>query len=366
MKSVNLFLLACMICASCAQQGNFRGKMSEFTESDATKEVTPRVVKIDSLHSRTFVVVDSLAIFYETLTRSHSFQVFNINNGKEVGRYCPIGHGNGEYMALSPISAIENHGGLKTLLYAPNESKRMVWDITESIKQNTTVMSDIRDFSAKEGSSSSSISFMCGIGKDSVIVKLPATPIPNSEGIIPARYQIRKLSTNEVLSEIQLFENLENLDKIEGGVIMPGSFYSSFFSLKPDKSKFVETMMYLPQINIVDISTGKAHGYKLQNYPENTLEEKNFGKIMGYYVAAQSTDSNIFALFCGTTLPNASDGFDILHVYDWDGNMINKVKLKNPVHSIWLDSKNSLLYGLNANENDLYCYKVSDLVAEKE
>ena len=47
-------------------------------------------------------------------------------------------------------------------------------------------------------------------------------------------------------------------------------------------------------------------------------------------------------------------------------NMINKVKLKNPVHSIWLDSKNSLLYGLNANENDLYCYKVSDLVAEKK
>ena len=66
MKSVNLFFLVCVICASCAQQGNFRGKMSEFTESDVTKEVTPRVVKIDSLHSRTFVVVDSLAIFYET------------------------------------------------------------------------------------------------------------------------------------------------------------------------------------------------------------------------------------------------------------------------------------------------------------
>lgn len=286
-KTIKHFVsLTCLIFVSCMDSGNFHGKMNETEESDIVIEATPSIIGIDSIHSRTFIVIDSLAIFYQTLDRSHSFHVFNVNNGKEIGKYCPVGHGNGEYVALSPISNMAKDGTvLSTLLFAPNESKMVVWNITESIKRGATVFDKtIRYIWQKD--SPAGISCVYAIGKDTILVKCPSVHIANTDEILPCIYQTRMLSSNKLLNEIQLFDAP---DKAESA-IMPEFLYSSSNSLKPDKNKFVEAMMYEPQINIVDLRTGKSYGYKLRTAHANACVEKAMENVRSFYLRVQSTD----------------------------------------------------------------------------
>lgn len=361
-KTIKYFVsLTCLIFVSCMNSGKFHGKMNETEESDIVIEATPSIIGIDSIHSRTFIVIDSLAIFYQTLDRSHSFHVFNVNNGKEIGKYCPVGHGNGEYVALSPISNMAKDGTvMSTLLFAPNESKMVVWNITESIKRGATVFDKtIRYIWQKD--SPAGISCVYAIGKDTILVKSPSVHIANTDEILPCVYQTRMLSSNKLLNEIQLFDAP---DKAESA-IMPEFLYSSSNSLKPDKNKFVEAMMYEPQINIVDLLTGKSYGYKLRAAHANACVEKAMENVRSFYLRVQSTNDYIIALYNGQEIQNTGAGYDILHVYNWNGKMLNKVKLKHPVHEICVDEAASYLYALNENEKNLYRYKLSELVSER-
>lgn len=358
-KSIRYALsLVCAVCVGCMDSGRFHGRMNEIEESDTVIEVTPSIVGIDSIHSRTFVVKDTLAIFYQTLDRSHSFHVFNVNNGREIGKFCPVGHGNGEFVALSPISNLTKQGKcLSTLLFAPNESKMVVWNITESIKRGTTVFDKTMKYSWQKDSPAG-MSWVYAIGKDSIFVKRPSVHISNTDEILPYIYQVRVLSSNKLLNEIQLFDVPENVES----AIMPEFLYSSANSLKPDNSKFVEAMMYEPQINIVDIHTGKACGYRLQSVQANASVEKAMENVRSFYLRVQTTNDYIIALYNGREVQSTGVGYDMLHVYNWKGEMLNRVKLKYPVHEICIDEANLCLYALNESEQNLYRYQLSELV----
>jgi hypothetical protein len=48
---------------------------------------------------------------------------------------------------------------------------------------------------------------------------------------------------------------------------------------------------------------------------------------------------------------------DEIHVFDWEGNFVQKLKLDNKVNQIALDPVNNLLYGCTLEE-DIYQYRL--------
>lgn len=355
-----LLLITFIMLIGCNTHNDFRGDMTTIEEAESYVHVKSQIIEIDSIHNRDFAVVDSMVFFYRTLNNKFFFDVFNMNNGIEIGKFCPIGQGHAEYLAISPITNVIKEGGnLKVILFAPNESKLLIWNISKSIEQNITVYDKIIDYPWRD-KSISSYSALYPLGNDSLLTYMASVHIANSENITPSKYQVRSISSNHSLKDIQVFEVPQN---IEDYAILPERFYSSSFCIRPNKKQFVEVMTYHPQINICDIETGIIKGYRFRTENENSLYRKDNSNVHRFYMRVQSTDNYIFALYdgCGLSQQQKTDGFKILHLFNWDGKMVKKVILEHPIHELFVDEANNLLYGVNANEQNLYCYYISDM-----
>jgi len=348
-----------MLLIGCDKNSDFRGEIIKIENIEEYIHIQSNIIKIDSIHNRDFAVVDSIAFFYRTLDNLYSFDVFNIKTGSEIGKFCPIGKGHGEYLALSPIKEVTKEGNdLRAILFAPNESKLLIWNISKSIEQGTTVYDKIIEYRCKD--SSSSYTALYPIGNDSLLAYIASVHISNTDIITPSQYQIRSMFSDREIKRIQVFDSPK---AIEESAILPERFYSSSFCVKPNKKQFAEAMTYQPQINIIDIETSSIKGYSYDGEHINSLDEGNNLNVQRFYLRVQSTDNYIFALYDGSMRsknPN-TDGYKELHLYNWNGSMLKKIILENPIHEIFIDKKNNLLYGVNANEQNLYCYHISNI-----
>lgn len=352
-----LFVILLLI--GCNRHNDFRGGMTKIETVEGCVHIQPNIIQIDSIHNREFAIVDSIVLFYRTIDNQYFFDVFNIKNGSEIGKFCHRGKGSGEYIALSPITHITKEGDdWRTILFAPNESKLIIWNISKSIEQKTTVYDNIIDYKCHDYSSS--YSALYPIGDDSLLVYISSAHISNTDNITPSRYQVRSMTLNKELKEIQTFEPPTNIDR---SAILPERYYSSSFCVRPNKKQFAEVMMYHPQINIIDIETSTIKGYSFETGHVNSLYESNNSNIRRFYMRVQATNKYIFALYDGSkrSQKQNTDGYKELHMYNWNGSMQKKIILEYPIHEIFIDEKNNLLYGVNANEQNVYCYHISNI-----
>ncbi|MDR0743658.1 MAG: hypothetical protein LBF05_04815, partial [Tannerella sp.] len=50
----------------------------------------------------------------------------------------------------------------------------------------------------------------------------------------------------------------------------------------------------------------------------------------------------------------------LVHVFDWNGNLVKKLDLGHPIREIAIDAKNNALYSLDAKD-DIYRYDLNVL-----
>lgn len=118
--------------------------------------------------------------------------------------------------------------------------------------------------------------------------------------------------------------------------------------------KYAAAMMFLSQINIIDI-----------NNPENSfcLMTSDYNLTMSqvakssdrkrFYTDIDSDENLIYAL----TQAGQQNG-RALHVLDWDGKPKIEIRINEPIERIYLNSKTKTLYGITYNEN-LYVYNLN-------
>ena len=135
---------------ACTSNHNFQGHLE--IKNDKSEELLLKSSSkyIDSIYSPLLSIVDSIALFYST-NNGTAYEAVKLSTGNKIGSFCPIGHGQGEYISISPIRQIyQEKNEYKAILFAPNESKLLIWNISESLRFGRTVYEYIGDYSWKD------------------------------------------------------------------------------------------------------------------------------------------------------------------------------------------------------------------------
>ena len=358
-KNLYLLLFFSVSLFSCTSDNNFLGNLEFYTDDAAEVFLLSAETGVDSISSSFFYVIDSMAIFNND-NGDKAFDIVRLDAGKKIGSFCSLGRGHEEFLSISPIFQIyQNRNEMKGLLFAPNESKFLIWNITESIRKDSTIYDNSIFYSWRD---KSPVAF-CNqyiIGEDSVLLYFPSVSLSSEDRITNSYYQIRTLKDNTLLTEIRIFDHPINNKESK---VLPSNFFNVFSSLKPDRSKLVEVMTRLPQINILNIKTGKVSGYRMKNTQDEDVFLTDMENSLFCYCGVVSDNNYIYALWIGTPQNDIpiEKGYHIIHVFDWEGNFVCKITLEQPVHRLSLDNQKSLLYGWNVEQQKLYKYDMSSL-----
>lgn len=345
----------------CSTSNCFNGTLVKFASIGKYTSAQADIINIDSLHMPTFAVTDSLAMFYDSHGTQYSYKVFNINTGKFIGGLCPTGHGSGEFVTVSPIKQLfVEDGDVKALLYAPNELKMVVCNIHKSIKNRKTVYEKQVSY-LTNSESQRAYSRVYRINHDTLLTYIARTHIPGTHEITPSEYQVMTFSSDKLIDRLSVFQGMtEN----EQSVVVSEHFCSVSNAIKPDGAKIAEAMYYLPQINIIDIRTKKINGYLMEGEADYGIFDTDMRNVKRYYTRAVCDDNYIFALWSGEATKGRDiyNGCDELHVFDWNGKLLNKVKLGYFIQEIFLDVNNRKLYGSHIDKKEIYSYKIQDFL----
>lgn len=359
---LGLQLFLCGMFGACDKEEDyFNGEIHEFEWCNDSIVLQGENVLSEPLYSDKFSVKDSLLFSYSPQLTDYAFYVFNLNTKEFVDHFFSFGRGDGEYLGLGRIvDFFQENGDTKSLMYAPNERKIFVWNITQSLLRGDDVAEDFREtpIRSDRGLIYDRITKLHG---DQIFAYTTSVQLYVGEDICLPKYYVFSGRPYEKEKEFSIVKaNVKN----PGEGLNPESYFRGVSRVKPDKNKFVEVMHWLPRLNIVDIATGNVDCYKLQDSPAPTFFETSMKNPTYYYDGVAATDHLIFALYAGMPSESFEGDCHWVHVFDWNGNLLNRIYLRDPATSMWLDEENHLLYTYYAGNETVMRYDMSAVEAE--
>jgi hypothetical protein len=335
----------------------FNGEIKTINDTVKTIfELEPHEIILDGITYGYPTVYDTLMFFYNFYNNKlpdRYYSIFNLKTGKHIGDFCPKGQVPGEARTVSTIYQFyKENGELKTLLFAPHDFKIAIWNISASIAGNKTVW-DFVPYDWRKDRDEICAGITVRLNSKEFICQI--TPLCLDPGdtyctnSTVSHYEKRTLYSDSLIRKYMIFK--QSLKHIYSNRLL-----GSWDCVKPDGSKVVQFMVYMWQINTIDIETGEVTAYRsrekfpgfsyLANFPEP------YEQLPAYFIRAASNDKYIVALYCNG-LKGGYVGSDnlVVYVFDWDCNLLKKVKLKSKItyENLALDNDNNL-YTVGPND----------------
>ncbi len=135
--------------------------------------------------------------------------------------------------------------------------------------------------------------------------------------------------------------------------------YESFMLMKPDKKKLVLACRYADQFELLDLDNGNHKKIRgpVGFSPELDPFENNAGVTVATpgqntrygFLKGHVTEKYVYLLFSGYDVKSPHRFYgNRIFVYDWNGNPIKEISLKNDIVDFSATSDNTMLYTLNA------------------
>lgn len=363
-KRILLLIYISNICMGCQQNDShfFNGDIITIENSiKETQEITLKKIFLNGSNFGEIAVYDSLMFFFNPKLNDRFFNIFNINTGEEIGTFCNKGGGPEEVTCLSPIFQFFREGNeLKTLLFAPNERKLFIWNITCSIQQGRTIIDKIVPYNWGKENGEDNYNNLYILDYNILLAKVDPFPLNNGKSTLPS-YQKRTFDTDSLLKNYSIYkQSIEN----EESLIMPEAFFNSNDALKPDGTKIVQAMIHLPQLNIINIETGQVVGYRMEKGDSFSIFQRN-KNIKTHYIRVQADNNYIYAVYWG----KEAWGFheipcvDTIHVFDWEGKLVQKIKTDDGIDKMFLDTCRNRLYMTRPNFDDVFYLNLSEIIS---
>ncbi len=270
------------------------------------------------------------------------FQVYSLNSYKHLGFFGKKGKGPREFIAprfLGQAGSYDSVLGIWILDRAKN--KYSLINLQASLIQNKTVT--VKEYSLPEELMPASIFYInerCLIGACENR-QLVFNYDPEKSAIV---YQpIMKLADPGIPAEVERM------------------LYYNDCSLKPDKSKLVSLMSYLPRIDIYNGDATHYTTFFTGSMPKNINASAVInGDIIDYYEDIFLTDHYIFLLYVNQ-LDNEVAEIEkniLIQVLDWEGNPVHLFEIPDYILKFAVDKKNGIIYGLNYLKDGVYKYDI--------
>ena len=117
-----------------------------------------------------------------------------------------------------------------------------------------------------------------------LLAKVQSVPLGGGDATLPF-YQQRTINTNKLLKNYSIYKkSIINRDS----PTTAQTFSSSNDACKPDGTKVVQAMLYLPQLNILDVETGQVVGFRMKGAPDFSIFEDEKDVYNIYYIGGTS------------------------------------------------------------------------------
>ena len=121
-------------------------------------------------------------------------------------------------------------------------------------------------------------------------------------------------------------------------------------------------MVHLPQLNIVDVETGKITGYRLEN-GEDFSVFKGKKEIKNHFVRLAADDKFIYALYWGKLPWGAREipYINTIYIFDWKGKLVSKITTDHDVDKMYVDTVRNRIYIIGPKTDDVFYYDLDEL-----
>ncbi|PZR22448.1 MAG: hypothetical protein DI535_26135 [Citrobacter freundii] len=134
--------------------------------------------------------------------------------------------------------------------------------------------------------------------------------------------------------------------------------YESFMLMRPDKKKIVLASRYADQFELLELADGKSRKIRgpVGFSPELEPFENNAGVTVATpgqhtrygFLKGHVTEQFVYLLFSGYDVKSPHRFYgNRIFVYDWEGNPVKEITLKNDIIDFAVSSDNKMLYTLN-------------------
>lgn len=135
------------------------------------------------------------------------------------------------------------------------------------------------------------------------------------------------------------------------------NIYYSHLLLHPDKNRLVGVMTKMNQVNFLSVRENKRKAVSLYEEAEPCYD---YEKQTYFYCSVTATRDRVYVLYLNQS---NEESFEVakpveIHVFDWDGNFIERLQANEYVTNIFVDENGEYLYGRIPLNNDVYKYKL--------
>ena len=338
----------------------FNGEIQHFDDSHKiVKNVISKSVSLDGIPTGMIAVYDSLLICWSPDYQDCFFSISNLDTGSEIGFFCEKGQGPEEAMSVNCIFQLfKKENDICTYLWAYNENRLFLWNISQSIEKGITVYDTIISYEKNR------YFFLFYQPEDVLFVNRPVEFL-NREEISTPFYEKRSINTKEITQDYRVYkkESLRSSDI--------GNLESSLYTwdvIKPDGSKIAQAMRHLPQINILDTHTGDIIGFRMKNSPDYSFlkKDKDLMSMTRYYNSIHADNNYLYATYWGKEKWNDRLGsevphFNIIHIFDWNGKQLYELITDRSFFRVWVDSVRNRLYTIDMNNDEVYYIDLNEL-----
>ncbi len=133
--------------------------------------------------------------------------------------------------------------------------------------------------------------------------------------------------------------------------------YYSDIKISPDRKKLVFGMLRMNQINFLSLETFERKSVSM--YRNAVRQNKLENEAWLYYGRPTADDQYVYLVYWDQStedsneVPNPME----IHVFDWDGNPVKKLKVQEYIDRVFIDSAPGYLYGYDTEDN-IYRYKL--------
>lgn len=361
-SKLSLLIVISTIIAGCMNQGTyFSGDVVTIDQFKKQITLPAKEIFLGDEDDGRGIVCDSFLIFKSYRYSDYWFYVFNATTGRHITSFCPKGDGPDDFHDCDESVQLIDESGEKKIWIRDFQSHAKLINITRSIEERKTVCDSTINLSWASSFQYPPIDlFFLDEGQMLLMNQCEKNYIQDAE-YIPRKFFLYKDSLENKIKEFKLFNKpvVCKNTKIKFPHFL---FYASCNRIKPDKKKVAMAMRMISQISILDIESGELKGVQMKNsltYPEI---EEDIEKSRIYYTNMCVSESLIFAPYVNVVMKNSHAPFSthVIHVFNWEGEAVCQINVKEDISSIFLDTERNILYAKDKDDK-LYSYDVSTI-----
>ncbi len=139
---------------------------------------------------------------------------------------------------------------------------------------------------------------------------------------------------------------------------------SVLLSSNSARAKVALAMLLFPQIAVIDVHSGNVKNIAVDRAFKdwkNVLASMLGPNSVEYYSGLCTSENYIFATYSGVSIKDRTNGAEnsMVHIFDWDGNFLFAVKVKESLGHVTYDSLSKYLYAVDSSNDRIVRYDLS-------